>query len=174
MLFVGGPLHGHDIEVTPTEPPPDVIGGGSPALPDPYVDLRSSHLYRLVPWQNEVTDRQTGQPTTYVLPIYVSTDAFGKPEAAVRAAMADAVISAYFREHAEAGPATPAQLAASNAPTPTELFNATCQTCGPLEGSPHPDRGTRARAMQQHQEATGHTVRWSDYPSTVDEPEGQQ
>lgn len=167
-LFVGGPLHGTEV---------DVLCAPNGALPPSYVDVGSGTTYgrSQVSWviPHPITQLPDRQVTATV---YLHPDLGADPNAAM-GAMQDAVTRWWFITTGTTSSLTAPSTPDGPAAGPNMLYLAGCKDCAVHEGKGEevqrvfPDVGTRAKWMFQHNLDTGHAPTYRDV--NIDQPEEQ-
>lgn len=150
MIFVGGPLHGQDIDITPQQP---AVVGQPPTMPPAYDDLASGGQWRLFPcrWLGP-RDPTTGIQPDLTRHVYVHTDLLANAMPQVQQLITNAVMTWWF-----VSGGTPTTLPASNGHR--AVYLAVCPACEET----HSFESLKGRAAwaAQHIAATGHSITFS-------------
>jgi hypothetical protein len=167
-IFVGGPLHGHDITVQPLPQTALETAADQPAaLPATWTDPATAETYLLAAPAMNIRHPITGQPqAAWLQQVYVHGSLSGVPPEQAMGALPDAVMRWWFTQGTPGVPAGNPLANGHHAAEPDVSYQARCD-CG--------DEGTftqlaRAQWMQKHIDL-GHKPRAAT-PSEQDQGKG--
>lgn len=167
ILFVGGSRHGTEYVRTVT------VDKLDPAPPS-FVDVQTAERYGLAPVSMTMLNPITNQAVAILENTVYVVEGLTDPQQ-LAMGLADSVTRWWFQTHGTHKEPAAAVAQQNGSLHPGEVLRAWCEgpgeTCTPF---PFATRMERAKWMEIHRNATGHTVRWSDAQATEGVTDGGQ